>query len=144
MSETKEKAPPKRVQNPNAAAVRVAFDPLRPTEKPQEFYDNIKRKFAEERDLRLNYRPEGTAQYTSELEGELAKYEVDPYAGEATPREPINPYGWSKFVAEQMLRDWSQSDHEFAAVALRYFNVAGCAADGSLGEDHEHVPHGLG
>src|SRR5580700_5621914 len=60
---------------------------------------------------------------------------------ETTPREPINPYGWSKFVAEQMLRDWSQSDHEFAAVALRYFNVAGCAADGSLGEDHEPEGH---
>ena len=58
--------------------------------RPQEFYDSVKRKFAEERDLRLNYRPEGTAQYTSELSGGLAKYEVDPYAGEVTPREPIN------------------------------------------------------
>ena len=58
--------------------------------KPQEFYDNIKRKFAEERDLRLGYRPEGTAQYTSDLIGELSRYEVDPYGGEVTPREPIN------------------------------------------------------
>src|ERR1700691_3892967 len=58
--------------------------------RPQEFYDNIKRKFAEERDLRLNYRPEGTAQYTSELTGALAKYEVDTYSGAVTPREPIN------------------------------------------------------
>ena len=58
--------------------------------RPQEFYDSVKRKFAEERDLRLNYRPHGTAQYTSELTGELAKYEVDPYAGELKPREPIN------------------------------------------------------
>ena len=58
--------------------------------RPQEFYDSVKRKFAEERDLRLNYRPEGTAQYTSDLSGELSRYEVDPYAGEVTPREPIN------------------------------------------------------
>ncbi|MGB8685374.1 MAG: NAD(P)/FAD-dependent oxidoreductase [Candidatus Binatus sp.] len=58
--------------------------------RPQEFYDSVKRKFAEERDLRLNYRPDGTAQYTSELTGELSKYEVDPYAGEIKPREPIN------------------------------------------------------
>ncbi len=58
--------------------------------RSQEFYDDVKRKFAEERDLRLNYRPNGTAQYTSEFSGELAKYEVDPYAGEVTPREPIN------------------------------------------------------
>src|SRR6266436_728028 len=56
----------------------------------QEFYDSIKQKFAEERDLRLNYRPDGTAQYTSEFTGDLAKYEVDPYAGEVTPREAIN------------------------------------------------------
>src|ERR1700757_3803434 len=61
----------------------------RPT-RNQEFYDSIKQKFAEERDLRLHYRPNGTAQYTSEFTGELAKYEVDPYAGEVTPREAIN------------------------------------------------------
>ncbi len=58
--------------------------------KPQEYYDRIKQKFAEERDLRLKYRPEGTAQYTSDLTGALAKYEIDPYGGEITPREPIN------------------------------------------------------
>src|ERR1700680_1677512 len=39
--------------------------------RPQEFYDSVKRKFAEERDLRLSYRPEGTAQNTSDLSGEL-------------------------------------------------------------------------
>src|ERR1700681_1897500 len=33
---------------------------------------------------------EGHAQYTSDLSGELSRYEVDPYAGEVTPREPIN------------------------------------------------------
>ena len=57
--------------------------------KPQEYYDRIKQKFAEERDLRLKYRPEGTAQYTSDLTGALAKYEIDPYRGEITPREPV-------------------------------------------------------
>jgi len=33
----------------------------------QDYYEAIKEKFAEERDLRLKYRPEGTAQYTSDL-----------------------------------------------------------------------------
>ncbi len=66
-----------RRQNPNAYAVRVQFDPLRPTDAPQEYYDEIKRKFAEARDLRLSYRPEGTNQYTSDLTGDLAKYEID-------------------------------------------------------------------
>jgi cation diffusion facilitator CzcD-associated flavoprotein CzcO len=58
--------------------------------RPQAFYDSVKQKFAEERDLRLKYRPEGTAQFTSDLTGELAKYEIDPYGGEVAPREPIN------------------------------------------------------
>ena len=90
MSATKEKPPVTRVQNPNAAAVRVAFDPLRPTEKPQGYYDEIKQKFAEARDLRLSYRPDGRAQYTSDLTGELARYEIDPHVGEPEPRAPIN------------------------------------------------------
>ncbi len=55
----------------------------------QEYYEAIKEKFAEERDLRLKYRPQGTAQYTSNLTGALAKYEVDPYADAGEPRAPI-------------------------------------------------------
>jgi cation diffusion facilitator CzcD-associated flavoprotein CzcO len=90
MSASAEKAPPVRVQDPNAAARRVAFDPLRPTEKPQEFYDEIKQRFAEARELRLRYRPDGRAQYTSDLTGELAKYEVDPWVETIKERAPIN------------------------------------------------------
>ena len=55
----------------------------------QDYYDRIKEKFAEERDLRLKYRPEGTAQYTSDLTGALAKYEIDPHADDGATREPI-------------------------------------------------------
>jgi len=67
--------------------------PIGLTAKPtrsQEFYDSVKRKFAEERDLRLKYRPQGLSQYTYELSGVLAKYEVDTYAEAVTPRAPIN------------------------------------------------------
>jgi cation diffusion facilitator CzcD-associated flavoprotein CzcO len=53
------------------------------------YYEAIKRRFAEERDLRLAYRPEGTQQYTSELQGALARYARDPYGGEIAPRAPI-------------------------------------------------------
>lgn len=56
---------------------------------PQEYYEEIKRKFAEERDLRLGYRPHGLSQYTSDLSGDFARYEIDPYAGESASREPI-------------------------------------------------------
>ena len=58
--------------------------------KPQSFYENIKSKFAEERDLRLRYRPEGTQQFTSDLTGNLADYATDPYADPINKREQIN------------------------------------------------------
>ena len=82
--------------------------------RPQEFYDNVKQKFAEERDLRLKYRPDGTAQYTSDLTGDLAKYEVDPYGGVVTPREPINDTveclfiggGFSALLTSARLREY--------------------------------------
>ena len=57
--------------------------------KPQEYYDEVKQKFAEERDLRLDYRPEGTDQFTSELTGSLEKYSIDPHAQDPSPREPL-------------------------------------------------------
>jgi hypothetical protein len=59
------------------------------TPKPQSYYEDIKRRFAEERDLRLSYRPEGTAQYITDLSGRLARYEDDVHAEEVTPRDPI-------------------------------------------------------
>lgn len=55
--------------------------------------------------------------------------------------EPVNPYGWSKWCVERVLRDYAASDREFAFVAMRYFNVAGAAADGALGEDHDPETH---
>src|SRR5262249_3010243 len=58
---------------------------------PQAYYDGIKEKFAEARDLRLHYRPEGTSQYTSDEET-FAKYTLDPYADSVAhaPRAPID------------------------------------------------------
>ena len=56
------------------------------TPRPQSYYDDIKQKFAEAREVRLGYRPEGTDQFTSELTGDLAQYAVDPNAREVAPR----------------------------------------------------------
>jgi cation diffusion facilitator CzcD-associated flavoprotein CzcO len=58
-------------------------------ERPQAYYDDIKERFAEARDLRLGYRPEGTNQYTSDFSGALAKYASDPHAEPMPDREPI-------------------------------------------------------
>ena len=78
---------------PSGIMEKPLIDPLSwlsPSPKPQAYYEAIKQKFAEERNLRLSYRPEGTAQYTSDLTDGLAKYEDDPYGGAIIPREPIN------------------------------------------------------
>jgi cation diffusion facilitator CzcD-associated flavoprotein CzcO len=81
--------------------------------KPQSYYDGIKQKFAEERDLRLSYRPEGTAQYTSEFDGALARYTIDPYAETLAPRAPIDDFvevlfiggGFSALLTAARLRE---------------------------------------
>lgn len=56
-------------------------------------------------------------------------------------QEPINPYGWSKLFVERILADYAATRDRFGYAALRYFNVAGCAVDGSLGEDHDPETH---
>ena len=61
-----------------------------PKHDSQEYYDEIKQKFAAERDIRVEYRPEGTQQYTSDLDGDLAHYAVDPFAEPTDQRDPIN------------------------------------------------------
>ncbi len=56
------------------------------------------------------------------------------------PKNPINPYGWSKSMVEQILMDASAAD-DFKYISLRYFNAAGAYPDGSIGEDHQNETH---
>ncbi|WP_269585977.1 UDP-glucose 4-epimerase GalE [Roseibium sp. Sym1] len=55
---------------------------------------------------------------------------------EQTPSCPINPYGWTKFHVEQMLKDFSAA-HDLSFMALRYFNAAGADPEAEIGEDHD-------
>jgi UDP-glucose-4-epimerase GalE len=59
---------------------------------------------------------------------------------ESHPQEPINPYGWSKFIVEKMLADFD-SAYGLRYVALRYFNAAGADPSGEIGERHEPETH---
>lgn len=59
---------------------------------------------------------------------------------ETTPQNPINPYGRSKLICEKMIRDYGDA-HGIRSVLLRYFNAAGCDADGETGERHDPEPH---
>ena len=54
--------------------------------------------------------------------------------GEDAPIHPESPYGESKALVERMLH-WYGMCHGVGSVSLRYFNAAGAAMDGSLGED---------
>ncbi len=53
---------------------------------------------------------------------------------------PINPYGLSKLMIEQSLA-WYERAYGLKWIALRYFNAAGAALDGSIGEDHKPETH---
>jgi UDP-glucose 4-epimerase len=53
---------------------------------------------------------------------------------ESSPIRPMNPYGESKALSERML-PWFESSDGIRYAALRYFNAAGAAEDGSVGED---------
>jgi len=59
---------------------------------------------------------------------------------ESTPLRPVNPYGASKLMIEQSLF-WLGKSYGLSWIALRYFNAAGAAFDGSMGEDHEPETH---
>ena len=53
---------------------------------------------------------------------------------------PINPYGHSKLMVEQILRDF-HSAHGIRSISLRYFNAAGSDSDGEIGEVHDPETH---
>lgn len=59
---------------------------------------------------------------------------------ETDPTEPTNPYGESKRIMEKMMK-WVGLAHGIRYVSLRYFNVAGAAEDGHIGEDHHPESH---
>jgi UDP-arabinose 4-epimerase len=59
---------------------------------------------------------------------------------EADEQRPTNPYGWSKLMIEQIMRDYERA-YNLRHVSLRYFNAAGADPDGEIGEDHDPETH---
>ena len=54
-----------------------------------------------------------------------------------------NPYGWTKLMIEQILRDWVATDPETSVVLLRYFNPVGAHPSGLIGEAPNGIPNNL-
>lgn len=54
-----------------------------------------------------------------------------------------NPYGWTKYMGEQILRDIAKADAEWSVVNLRYFNPVGAHKSGLIGEHPNGIPNNL-
>ena len=72
------------------------------------------------------YGPDNEAPYTEDLK-----------------TSATNPYGWTKVMIEQILRDYAAAKPEFSAVLLRYFNPIGAHSSGLLGDDPNGIPNNL-
>lgn len=73
---------------------------------------------------------------TAAIFGEPAHVPID----EAHPKRPMNPYGRSKWMVEQILEDYEIA-YGLKSVCLRYFNAAGADPEGELGERHDPETH---
>lgn len=63
---------------------------------------------------------------------------------ELSPKKPAtNPYGWTKWMIEQILADTAHADPEWSVVLLRYFNPIGAHPSGLMGEDPKGIPNNL-
>ncbi len=54
-----------------------------------------------------------------------------------------NPYGWTKWMLEQILTDFNKADSEWNVILLRYFNPIGAHESGMMGEDPKGIPNNL-
>ncbi len=62
---------------------------------------------------------------------------------EGMPTGCTNPYGWTKYMIEQILTDFAAANKEMSVVLLRYFNPVGAHESGSIGEDPVGIPNNL-
>jgi len=65
-----------------------------------------------------------------------------PYV-EGMPLGSTSPYGWTKYMSEQILRDLEASDSSWHVAYLRYFNPVGAHESGLIGEDPRGIPNNL-
>ena len=69
--------------------------------------------------------------------------EVMPINEDMTKKPATNPYGWTKWMIEEILKDVHTSDPEWNIILLRYFNPIGAHKSGLIGEDPKGIPNNL-
>ena len=69
--------------------------------------------------------------------------ETVPCTEESPANSATNPYGWTKVMQEQILRDLCHSDKDMNVAILRYFNPIGAHPSGLIGEDPNGIPNNL-
>jgi len=62
---------------------------------------------------------------------------------EEHPTNPVNPYGRTKLMVENIIHDWTKVDSERRATILRYFNPVGAHESGQIGEEPIGIPNNL-
>lgn len=109
--------------------------------KPWQYYDNnlnstltLTKVMARHRIKRIIFSSSATV-YTADNEMPLRETSR---TGHCT-----NPYGWTKYMTEQILTDLSHADPEWSVCLLRYFNPIGAHESGMIGEDPRGIPNNL-
>jgi UDP-glucose 4-epimerase len=104
-------------------------------EKPQKYYENNFIQTIQLLDVLIkNNVKKFIFSSTCATYGEPQYVPID----EKHPQNPVNPYGWSKFMTERVLADYGKA-YDLKFVALRYFNA--CGASEKCGEHHDPENH---
>jgi len=75
--------------------------------------------------------------------GSACVYGDNPSAKEEDPLGAINPYGQTKIIVEQIMKDYAVANKNFRGISLRYFNPIGAHHSGLIGEDPKDKPNNI-
>ncbi len=109
-------------------------------EKPLEYYENnLGSTFSLVRAMRRH----GVSKLVFSSSATVYGAEAPVPMGEDLPTSATNPYGWTKVMQEQVLRDVAASDPTWRIALLRYFNPVGAHPSGTIGEDPSDIPNNV-
>ncbi len=109
-------------------------------EKPLEYYENnLESTFSLVRAMRRH----GVRKLVFSSSATVYGAEAEVPMKEDAPTSATNPYGWTKVMVEQVLRDIGAADPTWRIALLRYFNPVGAHSSGLIGEDPSDVPNNL-